>query len=302
MKKFDIENLIIMELEKGPKTPQQLWNIIEGKNVCSRTTFFRHLKKLKEKGKIKKLNKDEIKLMGLNYIWREPYYHLVSEILEEKKNIFLEFLKNKKNINKKNIETIVNEFEKYIDNFYKTKELELFLGFYETLKNIYGSIPEMQLDKYRNYFINISHRIIKLYKENEEKNKNLYEDLYEKIKSVGYSLFDDYLFLFKKEANRSEIVYPVMDLLNELDSLPEKKEFLKLLIRDEHIPSNVVKDLLIKYLNYDKKELKINLKFIKEQGGLAYKRYLKNNSQRDNELLKIYDDVIKYFEDSTKGK
>jgi DNA-binding Lrp family transcriptional regulator len=302
MKKDDIDNLIIMELEKGPKTPEQLRNIIEGKNICSRTTFFRHLKKLKEKGKIKKLNKDEIKLMGLNYIWREPYYHLVSEILEEKKNIFLEFLKNKTNINKKNIETIVNEFEKYIDNFYKTKELELFLGFYETMKNIYGSIPEMQLDKYRNYFINISQRVIKLYKENEEKNKNLYEDLYEKIKSVGKSLFNDYLFLFKKEANRSEIVYPVMDLLNELDSLPEKKEFLKLLIRDEHIPSNVVKDLLIKYLNYDKEELKINLKFIKEQGRLAYKRYLKNNSQRDNELLKIYDDVIKYFEDSTNEK
>jgi hypothetical protein len=302
MKKFDIDNLIIMELEKGPKTPKQLWNIIEGKNICSRTTFFRHLKKLKEKGKIKKLNKDEIKLMGLNYIWREPYYHLISEILEEKKNVFLEFLKNKTNINKKNIETIVNEFEKYIDNFYKTKELELFLGFYETMKNIYGSIPEMQLDKYRNYFINISQRVIKLYKENEEKNKNLYEDLYEKIKSVGKSLFDDYLFLFKKEANQSEIVYPVMDLLNELDSLPEKEEFLKSLISDEHIPSNVVKDLLIKYLNYDKEELKINLKFIKEQGRLAYKRYLKNNSQRDNELLKIYDDVIKYFEDSTKEK
>jgi len=75
-----------------------------------------------------------------------------------------------------------------------------------------------------------------------------------------------------------------------------------LLIRDEHIPSNVVKDLLIKYLSYDKEELKINLKFIKEQGRLAYKRYLKNNSQRDNELLKIYDDVIKYFEDSTNEK
>jgi|GEM_PF-6179605 len=93
------------------------------------------------------------------------------------------------------------------------------------MKNIYGSIPEMQLDKYRNYFINISQRVIKLYKENEEKNKNLYEDLYEKIKSVGKSLFNDYLFLFKKEANRSEIVYPVMDLLNELDSLPEKRNF-----------------------------------------------------------------------------
>jgi hypothetical protein len=91
-----------------------------------------------------------------------------------------------------------------------------------------------------------------------------------------------------------------MDLLNELDSLPEKEEFLKLLIADEHIPSNVVKDLLIRYLNYDKKRLSDNIQFIKQQSDIAYVKSLTNNSFRDKELMQVYDDVVNYFKNSRK--
>jgi hypothetical protein len=171
------------------------------------------------------------------------------------------------------------------------------------LKRIYKDIPETQLIKYTEYFINVSQRIIKSYKHNKENNKNPYEDLYEKIKRIGNSLFGDFLFLFKKGANRSEIIYPIMDLLDELESLPEKEEFLKLLIADEHIPSNVVKDLLIRYLNYDKddkKRLYNNLQFIKQQSDIAYEKSLTNNSFRDKELMQVYDDVVNYFKNSRK--
>jgi hypothetical protein len=300
--KNDIFDEIILQLETGPKTPTMLWNIIKSKKIGSRPTFFRDLGKLKEDGKIRKLAIDEIKSRALHYTGKESYYILVDEELERRKEKYLQILKNSTEINEKNVEGILNELEKYINNLFKKNEYEIVLGFYDTLKRIYKDIPETQLIKYTEYFINVSQRIIKLYKANKEKDKNPYEDLYEKIKSIGKSLFDDYLFLFKKGANRSQIIYPVMDLLNELESLPEKEEFLKLLIADEHIPSNVVKDLLIRYLNYDKKRLNDNIQFIKQQSDIAYVKSLTNNSFRDKELMQVYDDVVNYFKNSRKNK
>jgi len=300
--KNDIFDEIILQLETGPKTPTMLWNIIRSKKIGSRPTFFRDLRKLKKEGKIKKLNKDEIKSRALHYTGKESYYILVDEELERRMGKYLQILKNSTKINEKNVEGLLNELEKYINNLFEKNEYEIVLGFYDTLKRIYKDIPETQLIKYTEYFINVSQRIIKLYRANKEKDKNPYEDLYEKIKSIGKSLFDDYLFLFKKGANQSQIIYPVMDLLDELESLPEKEEFLKLLIADEHIPSNVIKDLLIRYLNYDKKRLNDNIQFITQQSDIAYKKSLINNSFRDKELMQVYDDVVNYFKNSRKNK
>jgi hypothetical protein len=299
--KNDIFNEIILQLETGPKTPTMLWNIIRSKKIGSRPTFFRALGKLKVYRKIRKLTIDEIKSRALHYTGKESYYILVDEALERRQVKYLQILKNSTEINEKNVEGLLNELEKYINNLFKINEYEIVLGFYDTLKLIYKDIPETQLIKYTEYFINVSQRIIKLYRHSKENNKNPYEDLYKKIKSIGNSLFDDFLFLFKKGANQSKIIYPIMDLLNELDSLPEKEEFLKLLIADEHISSNVVKDLLIRYLNYDKKRLNDNIQFIKQQSDIAYDKSLINNSFRDKELMQVYDDVVNYFKNSRKN-
>jgi len=298
--KNDINREIVLQLETGPKNPTMLWDIIRSKNIGSRSTFLRDLKRLEVDGKIRKLTIDEIKSRALHYTGKESYYILVDEALERRRVKYLQILKNSTEINEKNVEGLLNELEKYISNIFKKNEYEIVLGFYDTLKRIYKDIPETQSIKYTKYFINVSQRIIKSYKHNKESNKNPYEDLYEKIKRIGNSLFDDFLFLFKKGANRSEIIYPIMDLLNELDSLPEKEEFLKLLIADEHIPSNVVKDLLIRYLNYDKKRLSDNIQFIKQQSDIAYVKSLTNNSFRDKELMQVYDDVVNYFKNSRK--
>jgi len=298
--KNDINREIVLQLETGPKNPTMLWDIIRSKNIGSRSTFLRDLKRLEVDGKIRKLTIDEIKSRALHYTGKESYYILVDEALERRRVKYLQILKNSTEINEKNVEGLLNELEKYISNIFKKNEYEIVLGFYDTLKRTYKDIPETQLIKYSEYFINVSQRIIKLYKHNKENNKNPYEDLYEKIKRIGNSLFDDFLFLFKKGANQSKIIYPIMDLLNELDSLPEKEEFLKLLIADEHISSNVVKDLLIRYLNYDKKRLSDNIQFIKQQSDIAYVKSLTNNSFRDKELMQVYDDVVNYFKNSRK--
>ena len=309
MTRKDTENLIISILEKGPNTPENIWNEINKNKKIARPTFYRYWKKLQQ-GRIRRLTEDELKEYGLKYSKKRKYYVLTGYSIEEKKGILLEALKK---VNAKNVNTLLDEIGTYLNFLNKQSEYMEFLDFYDKMKKILDQQSfENNLKKYNDYFIIVVNNLIPKYKNSREFKINPFEESYIKAVEVASQLFEDFLNLFNKGANRPEIIFPIFDMLYEMNKLTPSKlnpnyflsnkkgqapieSLITELEGREKIAENVIKEILIHYLKYDEKNLKDNLKFIKEKSNSHYKNYLETNSQRDKMFNNIYDEILKEF-------
>ncbi|MGB9762463.1 MAG: hypothetical protein ACPLW7_00370 [Minisyncoccia bacterium] len=299
MTKNDIERVIISILEKGPSTPENILKEIKKYENLSRPTFYRYWKKLK-KDRIRELTKDEIKEYGLEYSKKNKYYVLIGYIIEDKKEILMETLKT---VNIKNVTTLLDQIGNYLSFLNKSSEYMDFLEFYDKMKEI---LDQQSFDnilmkydnilmKYTDYFIIVVNNLIKKYKNYQNSKTNPFEDSYIKATGIASRLFEDYLDLFNKGANRPEIIFPLMDMLYKMGKLSSFEKLVEELEKRENIAMNVIQEILIRYLKYNEKKLKDNLNSIKEKSKFHYKKYLENNSPRDKMLSDIYDQILKEF-------
>ncbi|MGC9167183.1 MAG: hypothetical protein ACP5GR_06040, partial [Thermoplasmata archaeon] len=67
MTNSDTKILIISILEKGPNTPENIWNEIKKNGKLPRPTFYRYWSKLKNQGIIRELTKNEMNEYSLKY-------------------------------------------------------------------------------------------------------------------------------------------------------------------------------------------------------------------------------------------
>ncbi|MGC9123909.1 MAG: hypothetical protein ACP5IB_07595 [Thermoplasmata archaeon] len=310
MTREDTEKLIISILEKGPNTPENIWNEIKKYENLARPTFYRYWRKLKNQGIIRELTKNEMNEYSLRYSKKRKYYILTGYSIEEKKGILLEALNS---VNIKNIDILLGEIENYLNFLNKPSEYMEFLEFYGKMKEILDLQSfENNLMKYDDYFIIVVNNLISKYKNSRESKINPFEESYMKAVEVASQLFEDFLNLFNKGANQPEIIFPIFDMLYEMNKLTPYKltpnyfltnkreqvpveSLLTELEKREKIAENVIKKILVHYLKYDEKNLKDNLKFIKEKSKFHYKKYLENNSPRDKMLSDIYDQILKEF-------